>query len=163
MTLWWLVTNNQVSTWKFRTFCYLSSDNVPTPKLLVPDPAKPDEVNATNLEFVWNANNTVVFGWWLYVANTDTTKGGGAGGFNIFNSGFIQPGEIGVDVKQQVNGLPCGTFYVTLWWLDASLQWNRLDFTFTNKAGCGGGGGGGGGVPFPNGGGTDDTGNNNGA
>lgn len=161
VTLWWLVTNNQVSSWKYRTFRYVSSDDVPTPSLKTPNPAKPNEVNATNLTFVWNANNTVVFGWWLYVANT-AANGGGADGRNVANSNFIAPGEIGADVSFAVTGLPNGTFYVTLWWLDAGLNWNKVQYTFSNQAG-GGGGGGGGGVPFPDGGGTDNNGNDNGA
>lgn len=138
ITLWWLVTNNQVTAWKFRTVKYISSLDAPVPSLVVPEPNK--EVNATDLEFAWRTNNAVVFGWWLYVA--DNGDNGGENGSNITNSGFLQPQENDPNhlVTYQVTGLPCGTFYVTLWYLDQNLLWQAVKYTFNNVAGCGGGG-----------------------
>ncbi len=141
VTLWWLKSSNQVQNWNFRTFCYVSSADAPLPSLVVPDPTK--DVDATDLEFAWKSNNAVAFGWWLYVAdNQAADKGGGADGFNVHNSGFIQPGENDPNflIKEQVNGLPCGTFFVTLWYLDQNLTWLKIQYTLNNKAGCGGGG-----------------------
>ncbi len=169
VTLWWLVTRNQVSAWEYRTWAYTSSETVPVPRLRAPNADNGDaryfapldatndglKLGSTTYNFVWERNNTVVFGWWLYVAdNQAADKGGQVGGTNIYNSGFLQPGVL----SAEVSGLKAGTNYVRLWYLDEFTQWKFLDFAITVDLG---GGGGGGGVTGPENE-TDGNGDNNG-
>ena len=131
VTLWWLKDTNQVTNFEFRTFKYISAESVPVPSLLTPDPTKPDEVNSADLLFTWMPNDTVASGWWLYVSdNRGAGKGGGPGGTNVANSGFLSAET----TEFQVNGLPYGTFHVRLWYLEGTT-WRWIDYAFSNQAG----------------------------
>ncbi|MFT4640261.1 MAG: hypothetical protein ACI8T1_003588, partial [Verrucomicrobiales bacterium] len=173
VTLWWLKSNATVSAWNFRTYAYTSSATVPVPTLRAPnagngsaryftvapagDGTDANKIKTADYNFLWELNNTVAFGWWLYVAdNQAADKGGQPGGSNLHNSGFLQPGV----QSQSVTGLPSGNVYVRLWYLDEFTQWQFLDYTLFNDTAAAGGGGGGG-VNGPSGE-TDGNGNNNG-
>ena len=143
-TFWYLESSSQPSEagrWSHRTFAYTSSNDNPTPTLTAP-PISAAE-NATNevaedFTFTWSKGSTVVYGWWIYLSGTDGDGAGSAGGSNIYNSGFLQPGTSSVSVT----GIPTGDNYLRIWYLDEFTDWKFVDYTVNRPAGSGGGGSG---------------------
>ena len=154
-TFWYLQASAQPSVdgrWAFRTFCYTSSNDNPSPALSSPNQVPgtnniTNEINATNYEFKWTPRSTVVFGWWIYIANefgpNDNTpspggngpnKPGGKGGVgqdNVWNSGFLQPGVL----ANTATGLSKGKLFFRLWYLDEFTDWKFVDYELNNKGG----------------------------
>ena len=105
--------------WSHRTFEYTSSNDNPTPTLTAPSTTGDNAFEVgSDFVFEWDQNATVVYGWWIYISDEL------AGGYDVYNSGFLQTNTNSVNVTN----IPTGNIFLRIWYLDQFTDWKFVDY-----------------------------------
>ena len=122
VTFWYLKAAAQPSEsgrWSHRTFEYTSSNDNPTPTLTAPSTTGDNAFEVgSDFVFEWDQNATVVYGWWIYISDEL------AGGYDVYNSGFLQTNTNSVNVTN----IPTGDIFLRIWYLDQFTDWKFVDY-----------------------------------